>query len=224
MVRVPFASMICAAALIACTGSTDSKPVPSLTSTPESPTRTASVVPPDSAEATATPNETVTPELTACEDAFRVAAEVPSDRDVVEDLDPALLACASLPEWDSAASKFPDALDGVSAEQFARNRCQLDGALAAVSLCKELIGEISSDEARDQVVSCLAALPASGAITEEIGQLQSGISSLRIEGAWFIERSDPAKFDLAGFPLVGSEGFRDGHRDQRCSSRVDSGG
>ena len=153
--------------------------------------------------AAATPPPTPTPvqaELDACRGAFRDAAAVSALQDRVEDLDPAVRACSSVVEWETASAEFPNALDGVNAEQFARNRCQFGSGLSGTPLCREVIGEFTDIDARDRVLECLAALPPSAAVDVEASQLRRGISSLRFDGGWVIERSDPAKFDLPGFP------------------------
>lgn len=158
-------------------------------------------------EATETPTPTLAPQSTAtpqplsdCQAAFRSAALVPAESDRVEDLDPAVRACASVAEWERASANYPDALDGTDPEQFALNRCRFGVGLSATPLCGELIGEFTEAEARDRVVECLAALPPLPEREAEIAQLRRGVSSLRFDGGWFIERSDPAKFDLPDFP------------------------
>ena len=103
-------------------------------------------------------------------------------------------------EWEAASSEFPDALDGANAELFARNRCQYGAGLSRTSLCRELIGEVTAIDARDRVIACLAAVPPSAAVDAEVAQLRRGISPFRSDDSWFIERSDPAKFDLPDFP------------------------
>lgn len=135
----------------------------------------------------------------ACEQAFSDAARISSLEDTVEDLNPAIRACATLNEWNVAASAYPAALDGADSTTFLRNRC-VNAELAGSSLCREITGGFSQADARDRVIECLAALDPSAAVVEEIAALRRGVAGLQVDGGWFIERNDPAKFDLLGFP------------------------
>ena len=74
-------------------------------------------------------------ELTACESAMSAAADVSDLEDTVEDLDPAVRACATFAEFEAAADRFPDALDGAPADLFVANRCA-DGV--AADICAEV--------------------------------------------------------------------------------------
>jgi hypothetical protein len=77
-------------------------------------------------------------ELTACESAVQEAAQIDPMQDTVADLDRAIQQCESLADFEAAASQFPDALDGVSAEVFLGNRCRFEPSVANAPLCVEL--------------------------------------------------------------------------------------
>ena len=74
---------------------------------------------------------------TACEKAFSNAADISDFNDTVEDLDPAVRACASVSEWAAASNKYPGALDGVSPLTFLQNRCRFGPTTAAI--CAETL-------------------------------------------------------------------------------------
>ena len=71
-----------------------------------------------------------------CDVAFSEAADISDFRDTVEDLDPAVRACSSIEEWNTAASEYPAALDGVDPLLFLSNRCYYGPQSA--TLCKWL--------------------------------------------------------------------------------------
>lgn len=77
----------------------------------------------------------------ACLAAFRRAASISDMRDRVQDLDPAVRSCDSVDEWNEAARRNPDALDGVDPIAFLRNRCRFSGSsdLAATRLCQKVL-------------------------------------------------------------------------------------
>ena len=83
-----------------------------------------------------------TPEESSCDTAWAKAAAISDLRDTVEDLDPAIRACTSLQEWESAAAKYPEALDGVDPVLFLSNRCFYGSRL--VTLCQWLIAHPDS--------------------------------------------------------------------------------
>ena len=83
-----------------------------------------------------------TPEESSCDTAWAKAAAISDLRDTVEDLDPAIRACTSLQEWESAAAKYPEALDGVDPVLFLSNRCFYGSRL--LTLCQWLIAHPDS--------------------------------------------------------------------------------
>ena len=72
----------------------------------------------------------VEPVMSACDSAFAAAAAVSRMADRVEDLDPAILVCSTIREWNLSARHYPAALDGVDTEIFLSNRCTF-GAISA---------------------------------------------------------------------------------------------
>ena len=78
--------------------------------------------------------------LSDCEKAMKVAAEVSDMQDTVEDIDPAIQACESLDEFKSASSKFPEALDGTDAELVVSNRCRYNPSLQDTAICISIEG------------------------------------------------------------------------------------
>lgn len=137
----------------------------------------------------------------ACEQAFNNAASISSMEDTIEDLNSAIRACEKLDEWNAASLKHPSALDGADPTAFLRNRCRSDETLSREPLCREVNDDFSPFEARDRVVECLQGVGASDKVEDEIAALRRGVSALQLDSGWFIERSDPAKFDLPGFPV-----------------------
>ena len=73
----------------------------------------------------------------ACEAAFRDAADGRISGDEEFDLDPAMRACRSLREWSAASRLYPEALDGVDPRTVAENRC-LSGRFSSEEICREL--------------------------------------------------------------------------------------
>lgn len=73
--------------------------------------------------------------MSACESAIAAAAAVPEMQDTVTDLDQAVRDCATLAEFEAAATEYPAALDGADAAMFVANRCQYERSLASSSMC-----------------------------------------------------------------------------------------
>lgn len=76
--------------------------------------------------------------LSSCEKAMKVAADVPDMQDTVEDIDPVIRACGSMDEFIAASSQFPAALDGAGEEIFVTNRCTYNASLQNTAICKSL--------------------------------------------------------------------------------------
>jgi hypothetical protein len=76
----------------------------------------------------------------ACGSAVEAAADIDAMEDAVDDLDPAIVACADLEEFEAAASDHPDALDGTEAGTFVSNRClySADEAVTESAICAAL--------------------------------------------------------------------------------------
>jgi hypothetical protein len=70
----------------------------------------------------------------ACGTAVEAAAAVDAMEDAVDDLDPAIAACADLEEFEAATADHPDALDGADATTFVSNRCLYSEAAAVTRL------------------------------------------------------------------------------------------
>lgn len=77
----------------------------------------------------------------ACDDAWKEAAAIDNMSDTVEDLDPAVVACKSLDEWNIAANRYPAALDGADSVLYLSNRCYFGPKSATI--CKWLIANPS---------------------------------------------------------------------------------
>lgn len=77
-----------------------------------------------------------------CGNAVRQAAEVGDMQDTVEDLDPAIISCESVAEFQAAADDHPTALEGTDAATWASNRCQSaeDQAVKDSDICAEVTG------------------------------------------------------------------------------------
>jgi hypothetical protein len=65
--------------------------------------------------------------------AWSKTAEISDYRDTVEDLDPAIRACHSIVEWESAAAEFPSVLDGTDPFLYLSNHCYYGPKSAALS-------------------------------------------------------------------------------------------
>lgn len=113
---------LAAALLAGCGGDTD-EPAATETTTQEQPADT---------ETAAYSDE--------CGSAVEEAANIPAGEDTVEDLDPAIVACADLDAFAAATSDYPDALDGTDPETFVSNRCQYseDSNLTGSAICSEV--------------------------------------------------------------------------------------
>jgi hypothetical protein len=83
-------------------------------------------------------SESGSDEPTACEEAFRQAAEVGDMQDTHEDLWPAFQSCSDLQEFTAASEKHPDTLDGADPETYAQNQCQYEPELEGSALCDAL--------------------------------------------------------------------------------------
>lgn len=77
-----------------------------------------------------------------CGDAVAEAAGVGDVQDSVEDLDPAIVACADMDEFTAAVEDHPDALDDADPETFVSNRCQHseDPEVADSAICADVAG------------------------------------------------------------------------------------
>ena len=74
-------------------------------------------------------------EITACEQAFADAAAEDEMHDSVEDMFPAVKACASLEDWEAAWDQFGDELGfSGSAQSVLSNMC-LSDEIASTDLC-----------------------------------------------------------------------------------------
>ena len=74
--------------------------------------------------------------LSSCESAMKATAAISDMQDTVEDLDPTIRACATLDEFITASSKYPEALDGADEETVIVNRCKYNLTLQDTALCR----------------------------------------------------------------------------------------
>jgi hypothetical protein len=139
-----------------------------------------------------------TPEESSCDTAWAKAAAISDLRDTVEDLDPAIRACTSLQEWESAAAKYPDALDGVDPVLFLSNRCYYGSRL--VSLCQWLIAHPESIEQN----SALAIATRFADVSSHPTTAPAPISCLPVSENWQNWMFDSKSVDaISAVPLVG---------------------
>jgi hypothetical protein len=90
------------------------------------------------AGAPSSPVPSVSP-ISACQQAFALAAGVALGSDDPAHLDPTIAACASQQEWLAGARSYPAAVTGTEPEAFLADRC-LNGPpdIAETSLCRGL--------------------------------------------------------------------------------------
>ena len=79
---------------------------------------------------------TASSSLSSCESAMKATAAISDMQDTVEDLDPTIRACATLDEFITASSKYPEALDGADEETVIVNRCKYNLTLQDTALCR----------------------------------------------------------------------------------------
>lgn len=84
------------------------------------------------------------PSASECEQAMKIAADIPDMQDTVEDIDPVIRTCVSMAEFISASSKFPIALNGTDEAIFISNRCVGNSSLKNTSICKELLPTLTT--------------------------------------------------------------------------------
>jgi hypothetical protein len=77
--------------------------------------------------------------MSACQEAFALAAGISVGSDDPAHFDPTIAACASQQEWLAAARSYPAAVPGQEPEAFLADRC-LNGPpdIAETSLCRGL--------------------------------------------------------------------------------------